>query len=53
MQAAYKDIVNIQEVAARFQASMPIVDAIEMGFSDEPNHALSQSVKRFQPLGMS
>jgi len=48
MQAAYKDIVNIQEVAARFQASMPIVDAMvstyraamEMGFSDEPKSAM-------------
>jgi len=48
MQAAYKDIVNIQEVAARFQASMPIVDAMvstyraamEMGFSEQPKSAM-------------
>jgi 3-hydroxyisobutyrate dehydrogenase-like beta-hydroxyacid dehydrogenase len=48
MQAAYKDIVNIQQVAARFQASMPIVDAMvstyraamEMGFSEQPKSAM-------------
>jgi 3-hydroxyisobutyrate dehydrogenase-like beta-hydroxyacid dehydrogenase len=48
MQAAYKDIVNIQQVAARFQALMPIVDAMvstyraamEMGFSEQPKSAM-------------
>ncbi len=47
MQAAYKDIVNIQEVAARFQASMPIVDAIEMGFSDEPKSAMVKVYEKY------
>jgi 3-hydroxyisobutyrate dehydrogenase-like beta-hydroxyacid dehydrogenase len=48
MQAAYKDIVNIQEIAARYQASMPIVDAmvsiyqaaIDMGFGEQPKSAM-------------
>ena len=48
MQAAYKDIVNIQEVAARFQTSMPVVDAmvstyraaIDMGFGEQPKSAM-------------
>jgi len=48
MQAAYKDIVNVQEVAARFQASMPLVDAMvatyeaamDMGLGGEPKSAM-------------
>ena len=48
MQAAYKDIVNIQEVAARFQASMPVVDAmvatyeaaLDMDLGDQPKSAM-------------
>jgi len=48
LQAAYKDIVNIQQVAARFQASMPVVDAMvstyqaamELGFGDQPKSAM-------------
>ncbi len=48
MQAAYKDIVNIQQVAAQFQAAMPIVDAmvstyqaaIDMGFGEQPKSAM-------------
>jgi 3-hydroxyisobutyrate dehydrogenase-like beta-hydroxyacid dehydrogenase len=48
MQAAYKDIVNIQELAARLEASTPVVDAmvstyraaIEMGFGAEPKSAM-------------
>jgi 3-hydroxyisobutyrate dehydrogenase-like beta-hydroxyacid dehydrogenase len=48
MQAAYKDIVNIQEVAARLQASTPVVDAmvatyqaaIDMGFGGQPKSAM-------------
>ena len=55
MQAAYKDIVNIQEVAARFQASMPVVDAMEstyraameMGFSDEPKSAMVKVYEKY------
>ncbi len=48
MQAAYKDIVNIQEIAARYQAPIPIVDAmvsiyqaaIDMGFGEQPKSAM-------------
>ena len=48
MQAAYKDIVNVQEIAERIGASMPVVDAmvgtyekaIGMGFGDEPKSAM-------------
>ncbi len=48
MQAAYKDILNIQELAARLQASMPVVDAMvttyrtamDMGFGDQPKSAM-------------
>ncbi len=48
LQAAFKDIVNIQELGARFQASMPVVDAmvstyqsaIDMGFGDQPKSAM-------------
>ena len=48
LQAAFKDIVNIQETAARFQATMPVVDAmvstyqsaIDMGFGDQPKSAM-------------
>ena len=48
LKAAYKDIVNIQEVAARLHASMPVVDAmistyqaaIDMGFGDQPKSAM-------------
>jgi 3-hydroxyisobutyrate dehydrogenase-like beta-hydroxyacid dehydrogenase len=48
LQAAFKDIVNIQETAARLQASMPVVDAmistyqaaIDMGFGEQPKSAM-------------
>ena len=48
LQAAFKDIVNIQETAARFQAAMPVVDAmvstyqsaIDMGYGDQPKSAM-------------
>ena len=48
MQAAYKDIVNVQEAAARCQASTPVVDAmvatyeaaIDMGFGEQPKSAM-------------
>ena len=48
MEAAYKDIVNIQEAAAELDASLPLVEAmasayraaIEMGFGDEPKSAM-------------
>jgi 3-hydroxyisobutyrate dehydrogenase-like beta-hydroxyacid dehydrogenase len=48
MEAAYKDIVNIQEIADRYQASIPIVDAmvsiyqaaIDMGFGEQPKSAM-------------
>ncbi len=48
MQAAYKDIVNVQEAAARCQASIPVVDAmiatykaaIDMGFGEQPKSAM-------------
>ena len=55
MGAAYKDIVNVQETAARFQASMPVVDAMvstyraamEMGFSDQPKSAMVKVYERY------
>ncbi len=48
LRAAYKDIVNIQELAARLQASTPVVDAmvstyeaaIDMGFGEQPKSAM-------------
>ena len=48
MQAAHKDIVNVQQIAERIGASMPVVDAmvgiyekaIGMGFGDEPKSAM-------------
>jgi 3-hydroxyisobutyrate dehydrogenase-like beta-hydroxyacid dehydrogenase len=48
MQAAYKDIVNVQEAAARCQASIPVVNAmvatykaaIDMGFGEQPKSAM-------------
>ena len=48
LQAAYKDIVNVQELAARFEASTPVVDAmvstyqaaIDMGLGAEPKSAM-------------
>lgn len=48
LDAAYKDIVNVQEVAARLDASTPVVDAmvstyqaaIDMGFGKEPKSAM-------------
>lgn len=48
LQAAFKDIVNIQQAAARVQASTPVVDAmvatyqaaIDMGFGDQPKSAM-------------
>lgn len=62
MEAAYKDIVNIEELAARLHASMPVVDAMvstyraamDMGFGEQPKsamikvyeHRLGQEVRR-------
>jgi 3-hydroxyisobutyrate dehydrogenase-like beta-hydroxyacid dehydrogenase len=48
MQAAYKDIVNVQQLAERLDAPMPVVNAmvstydaaIEMGFGDQPKSAM-------------
>lgn len=48
LQAALKDIVNIQQAAARFQVSMPVVDAmvstyqaaIDMGYGGQPKSAM-------------
>ena len=48
MQAAYKDIVNIQEAAARHGVALPVVEAmvetyraaIDMGFGKEPKSAM-------------
>ena len=48
MQAAYKDIVNIQEAAARHGVVLPVVEAmvetyraaIDMGFGKEPKSAM-------------
>ena len=48
LQAAYKDIVNVQQVAARHDASLPVVEAmvatyrtaIEMGLGDQPKSAM-------------
>ncbi len=48
LRAAHKDIVNIQEVAARLDTSLPVVEtmistyerAIEMGFGDQPKSAM-------------
>jgi 3-hydroxyisobutyrate dehydrogenase-like beta-hydroxyacid dehydrogenase len=54
LQAAYKDIVNVQETAARLKASTPVVDAmvatyqaaIDMGFGDEPKSAMVKVYER-------
>ncbi len=48
LQAAYKDIVNVQQLAARLGASLPVVEAmvrtyetaIDMGFGAEPKSAM-------------
>ena len=48
MRAAYKDIVNVKEVAARLEASLPVVDAmvstyqaaIDKGFGEQPKSAM-------------
>lgn len=48
LKAAHKDIVNIEEVAARLRASLPVVEAmvstyrkaIAMGFGDQPKSAM-------------
>ena len=48
LQAAYKDIVNVQEAAARLDAALPIVEAmvatyrtaIDAGFGDQPKSAM-------------
>ncbi len=48
LNAAYKDIVNVQEAAERLQAETPVVDAmvatyraaIDMGYGDEPKSAM-------------
>jgi 3-hydroxyisobutyrate dehydrogenase-like beta-hydroxyacid dehydrogenase len=54
LQAAFKDIVNIQEAAARYEASMPVVEAmvstyrtaIDMGLGDEPKSAMIKVYER-------
>lgn len=54
LQAAFKDIVNIQQAAARLHASTPVVDAmvatyqaaIDMGFGDEPKSAMVKVYER-------
>ena len=54
LRAAFKDIINIQETAARLDASMPVVDAmigtyqaaIDMGFGDEPKSAMVKVYER-------
>jgi len=54
LQAAFKDIVNVQELAARFGASTPVVDAmvstyqaaIDMGFGAEPKSAMVKVYER-------
>ena len=54
LQAAYKDIVNIQDLATRFGASTPVVDAmvstyqaaIDMGFGAEPKSAMVKVYER-------
>jgi len=54
LQAAFKDIVNIQEAAARYQATMPVVDAmvstyqsaIDMGFGEQPKSAMVKVYER-------
>ncbi len=48
MEAAYKDIVNVQEMAKEFGASMPVTDAMvgsydaamEMGYGEQPKSAM-------------
>ena len=48
MQDAYKDIVNVRELAERLEASLPVVDAmvatydaaIDLGFGAEPKSAM-------------
>ena len=48
LQAAFKDIVNVQEVAAELQASLPVVEAmidtyqtaIDSGFGDQAKSAM-------------
>ena len=48
LNAAYKDIVNVQEAAERLEAETPVVDAmvatyraaIDMGYGDEPKSAM-------------
>ena len=48
LRAAFNDIVNVQEVAARFEASLPVVDAmvstyqaaIDQGFGEESKSAM-------------
>ena len=48
LRAAYKDIVNIQEVAARLEVSLPVVEAmmstyeaaIDKGFGEQPKSAM-------------
>ena len=48
LRAAFKDIVNVQEVAARLEASLPVVDAmvstyqaaIDQGFGEESKSAM-------------
>jgi 3-hydroxyisobutyrate dehydrogenase-like beta-hydroxyacid dehydrogenase len=54
LQAAFKDIVNIQQAAARVQASTPVVDAmittyqaaIDMGLGDQPKSAMVKVYER-------
>lgn len=69
LQGAYKDIVNIEEVAARFDASLPVVNAmmatyraaLDMGLGEQPKsamikvyeHRLDQKVRRADRQGSS
>lgn len=54
MGAAYKDIVNVQEMATRLAAATPVVNAmvatyqhaIAMGFGDEPKSAMIKVYER-------
>ena len=48
LQAAYKDIVNVQEAATEYEAQLPVVSAmvskyqaaIDMGYGDEPKSSM-------------
>jgi 3-hydroxyisobutyrate dehydrogenase-like beta-hydroxyacid dehydrogenase len=54
MGAAYKDIVNVQEIAGRLHASTPVINAMvatyqtamAMGYAEEPKSAMSKVYER-------